>query len=50
MLTSGAEQVGAVEGVPVDLQPVMVPLDATAEITIDVIDDLTSEVTPMRAI
>lgn len=43
VLTSGAKQVGEVAGVPVYLQPAMVPLYADAGITIDVIDEPTSD-------
>ncbi len=43
VLTSGAEQVGEVEGVPVYLQPAMVPLYADAEITIDVVEEPVSD-------
>src|SRR5512143_401278 len=43
VLTSGAEKIGEVDGVPVYLQPAMVPLYAGAEITIDVIDDPTAD-------
>lgn len=43
LLTSGAEKIGEVEGVGVYLQPAMVPLYTAAEITIDVIDDATSD-------
>jgi len=43
VLTSGAEHVGEVEGVPVYLQPAMVPLYADAEVTIDVVEDFTSD-------
>ncbi len=43
VLTSGAEKVGEVEGVPVYLQPAMVPLYADAAITIDVVDEPVSD-------
>jgi uncharacterized protein (DUF779 family) len=43
VLTSGAEKVGEVEGVPVYLQPAMVPLYADAEVTIDVIEEPVSD-------
>jgi uncharacterized protein (DUF779 family) len=43
VLTSAAEKVGEVEGVPVYLQPAMVPLYADAEVTIDVIDEPVSD-------
>ena len=43
VLTSAAEQVGEVEGVPVYLQPAMVPLYADAEVTIDVIEEPISD-------
>ena len=43
VLTSGAEKVGEVEGVPVYLQPAMVALYADAEVTIDVVDDPVSD-------
>jgi uncharacterized protein (DUF779 family) len=43
VLTSAAAKVGEVEGVPVYLQPAMVPLYADAEVTIDVIEESTSD-------
>ena len=42
-LTSGAEKAGEVEGVPVYLQPAMVPLYADADVTIDVIEQELSD-------
>jgi len=43
VITSAAEKIGEVEGVPVYLQPAMVPHYADAEITIDVVDDPASD-------
>jgi len=43
VLTSGAEKIGEVEGVPVYLQPAMVPVYVGAEVTIDVIEEPTSD-------
>ncbi len=43
VLTSGAEKVAEVEGVPVYLQPAMIPLYVDAEVTIDVVDEPTSD-------
>ena len=43
VLTSGAEKVGEVEGVPVYLQPAMVSLYADAEVTIDVVEEPLSD-------
>jgi hypothetical protein len=43
VLTSAAEKVGEVEGVPVYLQPAMVRLYANAEVTIDVVEEPTSD-------
>ena len=43
VLTSASEKVGEVEGVPVYLQPAMVPLYSAAEVTIDVIEEPISD-------
>jgi uncharacterized protein (DUF779 family) len=43
VLTSGAKQIGEAAGVPVYLQPAMVPLYSEAAITIDVADEPTSD-------
>lgn len=43
VLTSASEKVGEVEGVPVYLQPAMIPLYAAAEITIDVMEEPISD-------
>ena len=43
VLTARARQVGEVEGVPVYVQPAMVPLYTHAALTIDVIDDATAD-------
>ncbi len=43
VITSGAIQVGQVAAVPVYLQPAMVEPYADAEVTIDVVDEVTSE-------
>jgi uncharacterized protein len=43
VLTSGAQRVGEVEGVPVYLQPAMVPLYTAAEVTIDVVEEPISD-------
>jgi uncharacterized protein (DUF779 family) len=43
LVTSAAEKVGEVEGIPVYLQPAMVPLYADAEVTIDVIEEPISD-------
>jgi uncharacterized protein (DUF779 family) len=43
VLTSAAQKVGEVEGVPVYLQPAMAALYTDAEVTIDVIEEPTSD-------
>ena len=43
VVTAGAEKVGEVEGVPVYLQPAMVPLYADAVVTIDVVEEPVSD-------
>ena len=43
VLTAESAKIGEAEGVPVYLQPAMVPVYAEAEITIDVIDDPTAD-------
>ena len=43
VITPGAEQIGQAAGVPVYLQPAMVAPYCAAEITIDVVDDATSD-------
>ncbi len=43
VITSGAEKVGEVEGVPVYLQPAMAGLYTDADVTIDIIDEPASD-------
>lgn len=43
VITSGAEKVGEVQGVPVYLQPAMIRLYAEAVLTIDVVDEPRSD-------
>jgi len=43
VITPGTEQIGEVAGVPVYLQPAMVAPYRAAEITIDVVDEPTSD-------
>ena len=43
VVTSAAEKVGEVEGIPVYLQPAMIPLYADAEVTIDVLEEPSSD-------
>ncbi len=43
VLTCGAEKVGEVEGVPVYLQPAMVSVYKAVEVTIDIVEEPTSD-------